>query len=395
MSRTCQLSMALVCAVSAAAQQVTDSAGIRVVNYSRGSAPLERWTLEMALEIGRGAAEGPQSFAEIMGVARLSDGRISVANRLPSEIRIFSEDGRFVRSLGRNGQGPGEFNPVLWRLLRSADTLIGIDNSGRAQLFGPSGDLVRSLQRPRPPEALSSPSRLAFDRAGNALVQALEPTTSPEATIHQIIWRESPDGARHERVLRFFAVEPVARRGPRPMIEVYGALGVVAANSDRMCAGVSNRFAFDCFGPNGQPTLFIRGTMERKEISEDDRRFFREAHIAANKGARPEVIRGIEESNRLTQFASHAPLFTRLVLATNGQLWVSEFDRSNNMLGPPPYRRPQRSLRWSVFDSDGRWRADVQTPARFMLFEAGADYVIGATLGEDDVDHVTLYRIRR
>jgi hypothetical protein len=48
-----------------------------------------------------------------------------------------------------------------------------------------------------------------------------------------------------------------------------------------------------------------------------------------------------------------------------------------------------------VFDSDGRWRADVVTPPRFALFEAGSDYVIGGTLGEDDVEHVTMYRIRR
>jgi hypothetical protein len=48
-----------------------------------------------------------------------------------------------------------------------------------------------------------------------------------------------------------------------------------------------------------------------------DRRFFREAYLAANKGARPEAIASTEESNRLTQFASQAPVFTRLVLATS------------------------------------------------------------------------------
>jgi hypothetical protein len=52
-------------------------------------------------------------------------------------------------------------------------------------------------------------------------------------------------------------------------------------------------------------------------------------------------------------------------------------------------------LRWSVFAPDGTWLADVTLPARFQPFEMGADYVIGATLGEDDVDHVSMYRIRR
>jgi len=75
------------------------------------------------LQIG-GAADGPSGFAFIKGVVRLSDGSIAVANQRPSEIRIFDASGRFVRSLGRNGTGPGEFNRVLFRLLRSGDTLI-------------------------------------------------------------------------------------------------------------------------------------------------------------------------------------------------------------------------------------------------------------------------------
>ncbi|MGH7709738.1 MAG: 6-bladed beta-propeller [Gemmatimonadaceae bacterium] len=382
------------------AQQVRDSAGVRIASYARNAEPLERWTLEprALLEIGRDAEEGPQAFVDIMGVVRLSDGRIAVANMRPSEIRVFDANGRFLNSLGRNGAGPGEFGTALFRLLRSRDTLIGVDNSLRAQVFDPTGKLVRSLSRARPPNAQRNPVRLGFDRNGHAIVQALElpaAGAAPEAPIYMSLWRESPDTTRHDHILRLFAYRPISRRGTAPPFEVYGERGVVSTDGARICVGVSSRYTVDCYDGRGRLALSLRREVGARSITEDDRRFFRDAYLAANKGAKPEAIASIEESNRLTQFAQQAPVLSRVLLATSGQLWVSEFDRTENAIGPTVYRRPQRPLRWSVFDPDGRWRADIETPARFMVYEVGPDYVLGVTLGSDDVEHVTLYRIRR
>jgi hypothetical protein len=385
-------------AACVAAQQIRDSAGVRIVSYERNAAPKQRWMLDAKplLEIGRSADEGPQSFSEIMGVVRLSDGRVAVANQRPSEIRLFDPSGRFLRSLGRNGQGPGEFNRILFRLLRSGDTLIGIDNSMRAQVFDPSGELRRSLPRARPPATGSSPARLGFDSSGRAIVQTLERAndTTANAQLFLVLTRESPDGDRHDEILRMAAYRSIPRRGPAPPFEVYGSRGAVATNGTKICVGVTSSFALMCYDQPGK-AIAIRRQVESRNISESDREFFRSAYLAANQGAPPNVIASIEESNRLTQFASRAPAYGRMMLAISGELWVSEFDRTEGSLGPAPFRRPQVPLRWSVFAPDGTWLADVTLPARFQPFEMGADYVIGATLGEDDVDHVSMYRIRR
>lgn len=140
--RAMALSVMALAAVSASAQQVRDSGGIRIVSYARNDAPKQHWTLDSKplLEIGGVADEGPTSFARIVGAARLSDGRIAVANAQPSEIRMFSASGAFLRSLGRNGEGPGEFNQRLFRLLRADDSLIGIDNTFRATSAGAAPD---------------------------------------------------------------------------------------------------------------------------------------------------------------------------------------------------------------------------------------------------------------
>lgn len=83
------------------------------------------------------------------------------------------------------------------------------------------------------------------------------------------------------------------------------------------------------------------------------------------------------------------------MLATSGELWVSEFDRSEGSLGPPAFRTTPTPLRWSVFGADGAWLSDIVPPARFTPHEMGSDYVIGVSLDADDVERVTMYRIRR
>lgn len=386
--------------VPTSAQQVRDSAGIRIVSYARADAPEQRWALDATpmLQIGGTTDEGPSAFADIMGVVRLGDGRIAVANQRPSEIRLFDASGRFLRSLGRNGQGPGEFNLILWRLLRSADTLIGIDNSMRAQVFDPLGELRRSLPRARPPASRGNPARLAFDADGSAVVQAVEltsQTTAPDADVFLRITRESPDAERHVEILRLLSYRPIAVRGAAPRFEVYGPRGAVVASGTRICSGYTAVLALTCHDREGRPVIVIRRAVAPREITEEDRVHFREAYLAANKGTDPRVIASIKESNRLTQFANRAPAFGRMVLATSGELWVSEFDRSEGSLGPPGFRTRAAPLRWSVFADDGTWLSDIVLPARFTPHEMGFDYVIGASLDTDDVERITMYRIRR
>jgi len=395
---------ALVCALSAhavcvTAQQVRDSAGVRIVSYERNAAPKHRWTLESKpiLEIGRNADEGPTAFAGIAGVVRLSDGRIAVANVKPSEIRLYSSSGAFQRALGRNGQGPGEFNQQLFRLLRSGDSLIGIDNNMRAQIFEPRGEMARSLARPRPPAAASAPARLAFDSRGNAIVHAVDLPAKPPAPgeMHYVkLFRETGDGEAYAELLRVPAYEATEGQ-PGLNFVVYGPAGRIAASNTHICTGFSNEFAITCHDHAGRARTIVRRSLLPRSISDADRSFYRDMVLSTTKRAPPDVVAKIEETVRSTQFASRAPAFGRLMLAQSGDIWVSEFDRSEMAVGSSAARTTQVPLRWSVFSSEGEWLSDLTLPARFTPHEMGTDYVLGVSLDAEDGERVTLYRIRR
>ena len=91
------------------APSVTDSAGVRIVEYP---APTE-WVADGALtEVVRiGTADGPLEtlFSRIAGGKILEDGSLVIVDAGSSEVRRFAADGTFLGAHGREGQGPGEY----------------------------------------------------------------------------------------------------------------------------------------------------------------------------------------------------------------------------------------------------------------------------------------------
>jgi len=105
-----------------------DTAGgvVRIAN--RGPAP--RWRLEPLLTLGKRASVAGSSleeFGKVRGVVADGEGRLYVADGIAHEIRVFGPDGTFLRKIGREGAGPGEFGGIggLWWL--APDTLVVLD----------------------------------------------------------------------------------------------------------------------------------------------------------------------------------------------------------------------------------------------------------------------------
>jgi hypothetical protein len=67
-----------------------------------------------------------------------------------------------------------------------------------------------------------------------------------------------------------------------------------------------------------------------------------------------------------------------------GHLWVEQYR-------PPWEERP----RWWIFDLDGSWLGELETPAGFALREVGRDYILAAGHHEDDVELVALFPLER
>ena len=89
-----------------------------------------RWTVGPST-LALGIEEGPPSeleFANVTSAVLFPDASLAIANSGTSEIRYFAATGRFLRSTGRRGQGPGEFSGApLYLHARGQDTLLVYD----------------------------------------------------------------------------------------------------------------------------------------------------------------------------------------------------------------------------------------------------------------------------
>ncbi len=62
-------------------------------------------------------------------------------------VLVFDPGGKFVRAIGRKGQGPGEFaTPTGLCLTGDGGIAVADRDNGRIQLVGPNGSLVRSVK---------------------------------------------------------------------------------------------------------------------------------------------------------------------------------------------------------------------------------------------------------
>ena len=90
------------------------------------------WTIsrEPIVSIGGLSDDSLYELSRAESAIRLSNGEIVVANRGSFQLRWYDVRGRHVRSLGRRGQGPGEFRS-LYVFNGAADTVFVHDNSNR------------------------------------------------------------------------------------------------------------------------------------------------------------------------------------------------------------------------------------------------------------------------
>lgn len=379
------------------AQVASDSAGVRVVRYAHAAVPLQRWTVDTKplLEIGGVDGEGSTEFADIRGVLRLQGGGVAVANGATNEIRIFRTNGVFLISAGRAGSGPGEFKR-LRRLFRFGDTLAGVDADTRVQLFTAGGRFVRSLQ-PTRPEGSRNPQIVGVLHDGSTVIVATKGTqqaTSDEVIYPYSVFRSVPQRDSLATLFELPGYREV-RVAQAPSRLLLDGEGTVTARDVRICGGNSGQFDLTCYDPSGAGVTRIIREADTYPPTESDRNAVRTAYLAANRDAPPRVREQMERAVQEFRFAARVPAYSRLLISTSGELWVSEFNPSTGLPAPQALQAPARSHRWSVFSPDGTWLADVLLPARFVAHDVGKDYVAGVSFDTDDVERVTVLRIRR
>jgi hypothetical protein len=390
---------------TAAVAQVTarDSAGVRIVENALPSWPRGReWTLsaQPVVDIGAGQ-DSLDELATVMGATRLSDGSIAIANMGTNTIKLFDARGRYVRSIGRRGQGPGEFRQVMGIARMPGDTIAAIDSREEVEFFGVDGRFARGLRSPSRKEGLVVTGFHFFDDGSFAR------TSWPQAYRQSpgrwqdslVVFRMTPTDTGGSIVSRHPAME-FTRTATLPFSQpvTFAPAGFIVSAGSAYWVAYADRYEIRRHRLDGRLELIVRAPWTPQPVRNEDRARYREfiINLGAEGGGRVDARLGAQRQKMMeeVEFARNLPAYQFVVVDGERNLWLSNVELEW-FLSQGFARVTSGPTAWRVFDATGRWLGTVPMPARFRPMEIGRDYVLGLWRDTEDVEHVRLYRLTK
>ncbi len=131
-----------------AASQSSPNDSIHWPVVGRSVPPVQRLTLLSTPQLVIGTADGPDEtlLNGVVGAVRLANGVIAIGDAGNRRVLFFDSRGEFVRSVGRSGDGPGEYRQPRWLgRCSSGDIAVHDGAHARLTLLSLSGE-VRTTQ---------------------------------------------------------------------------------------------------------------------------------------------------------------------------------------------------------------------------------------------------------
>lgn len=381
---------------------VRDSAGMTIVeNQPGGGWPEdEGWRLSDQPVLDIGVFEGGDVYQlhNAVDALRLSDGRIVVANAGTHELRFYASDGSHVRSVGRQGGGPGEFEQIS-RLDRLAGDTIAVWDSEALRLssFAPDGEFVRSVSPALAGQGIGQEHHGTFGDGSFVLRPAF--VTSVLAG-GDGLRRDTTAYTRYDGTngafLDTIAVTPGREVFVQPSgdlfsvsIMPFGRASHLSVHGDHAYVGVSDRFEIRVVDSDAMIRRIIRVDTELTPVTDADVRRYAQANAAdklpPEERDDPDAVRTMIQTMLRRPRPETFPTFNALVVDDVGVLWVRESER-------PGSEGPEH---WIVFDTDGRLLGTVQMPRGFQVLQIGPDFVLGQARDNLDVERIRLFELIR
>lgn len=377
---------------------VQDSAGVRMVTSPAPTwTPGAAWTVDPDPRLTVGALDGPEE-AILHGVRDatvLPDGGVAVVNGGSGDVRLYDAGGRYRGTLGRSGDGPGEFARPAQVYPGGGDTVVVWDNTRRlVHWFGPDGALVRVVAHSRTPPPTQG--RLVVPVAAwllpdydvvvdlRELDAGAEPSEELRRPRHWAV-RSSPDRPEPDTVAAFPGREAVTVRVPPPaglegvgtvtreVAPLYARTTAIGFGDvpSRVCIGTQEQTEISCFDADGSRTR-IRWTAATVPVGADEVQAWRHGMADASLVDRIPI-------------PETRPPHGAILVDDLGHLWVEV---------PGPSDGEGEPTEWRVFDREGVWLGQVTLPAMRVL-EIGEQHIVGLCTDELDVEYVQVHTLER
>ena len=273
-------------------------------------------------------------------------------------IKVFDSEGLMLQSIGRKGQGPGDFDiPAYFDLMPDGRMAIMDGRNQRVTFLDMQGNYTGSFRVEGYTSGMScdSQGRVYFQKQTTQIklettggdFQAIPYTTT--------IYRSDPEGKNLEKIGDFEGVVRGIRRTREGMISISPPFAVLwtVDNQDRLVVGLNARFDLTVFGPDLQPQF----------------RFRRDYELLKDP-----TYQGKPWQNE------YYPAFERFIILTDdeGNIWLERAIPPKRVEpqeegGRPEWIRPSEHI-YDVFNSEGIYIREITVPFRIYCVKKGKVY---------------------
>ena len=352
--------------------------------------------IEEAPSLSVGVVQGDtlQEFYRVTTPFLLPDGRLVVPLRSSSELRVFDPDGEFLQTLGRAGEGPGEFGSLASAWPRG-DTIEAFDNRlVRITRFLPDGS-VEVVQLLGAGRAESAPAGALADGWVTARLAGGE---YPGRDLIAVDWF-SRDGThageigRAEGMLRMQAPGAV---GPHPL----SPRAVLRVGRGEVYLADTEAPRIQVLGPPGAALREVTWEVEGSLDPQAAIALVRDSVTARADGTTSGNMR--EAMARNAEVPDEISALWDFMVDDLGFIWVCPYDPAKHAftfsdMGGGGYITggSARGGRWRLFSPAGTEVGSIEVPDGMRLAQITRDAVVVVRMDPLGVESVRVHALER
>jgi hypothetical protein len=318
------------------------------------------------------------------------EGNIYVVDSGAKNIKKFDTQGKFLKTIGREGQGPGEFGGPYYSAFAKDRLIVWDSGNRRLCSFTSDGDFVKSVNIP-------------YDEGW---VRKLRGFHSGEIVVEmEKNFRSEPDKPQECRINLYTSgltfVKTIYKRElwRKKYIRTkeYGTSTLYFPFSadvqwdilpeGRLFIGFSDTYTLDVYDQTGKKISFISHRDEPVNVSEKDKKDYFDSLAFYRGGERLKEVP--DYITKYTEFPKHKPVYKNILPDSKGNIWVV-LNREN---------QDEDGKVIDVFDRTGNFVSRVSLEGDAVFPDNRNAYIIHnrtfllIKTGEDDLYRVIRYKI--
>lgn len=318
------------------------------------------------------------------------EGNIYVVDSGALNIKKFGVQGEFLKTIGREGQGPGEFGGLYYSTFAKNRLIVWDSGNRRLCAFSPEGDFIESTNIPyedgfvRKLRGFSSGEiavemeksfRKEPDKPQTCTIDLYSPDLEFIRTIYKReLWRKKYVRTKEYNISTlYFPYSADVRWDVTP--------------DGLIIIGFSANYELEIYDRSGKKIFTISQTYELAKVTEKDKKDYFDSLEFYRMGERlkdpPEYI------TKYTEFPNHKPVYDNILVDSEGNIWIV-LNRE---------KKDERGKMLDTFDPKGGFISRVSIAGDAVFPDRPNAYILHnrslilLKTGEDDLFRLIRYKI--